>query len=750
MQKTNTAKQWKIIALILAIALISSMFIILYKPDNVKAQPVTLNVAISGKAELGVNEVGTYTANVNNSQGDLVYFWSINPENDTTLTSFGDKCNVTFTKATTENYILVCSIKDSNSNSGIGFLNIKDPATLPDYYLDSSTADYSYKISTDGLGWAYVVNGTNGQVVTAWSSTNASCTVNSASNSLSGTYWQTILLNGVFSLSASITSKAYTKWIVVGTVNSSITNPSFPLLRNLDQTNGNSYIEVNGGTWDNRGGASGMQTTNGNTFDFRGGIMYGIKIHDTNVINPAQDGFHLVGCFESYIYNNKVSKANGYAYYLPSFSDSFMFNNDGLSYQSALYLSSSSTSQFNNNYFGGTNTNTTGGYNGQLQLTYCEGNQFTNTRIDASASDGVTFLFSNNNVFTGLTVTSPYVDNVGTAVNLGAANNNTITGLFVGMNTGGSTNQAYKWLYGVHVWSTSTANTVSGKVNNAYTVKLEASDSTGNSYDLNGYVTAYNYESTEPMGAYTYMIYQDGANYKAKAANGSICFTSTNQTEVERLALISFSGTNGTVVMNNLKHNSSLTIPLGVLVWSNYGGNVPILWNNSGQISLVGTNGTNGTNGTWNWALVNATFGKTDIGASTAGFGGSARCATKFSLSQTGTIYTISVYFDTSSGTGNAQMGIWDDNSGVPNNLLMASASFAVPVSGWYTAALISPYTATSGYYWIGFSIDNSISIKYEASGSSYWTNGSSLNNPFGTANSWSNTASIYASYAHS
>lgn len=57
------------------------------------------------------------------------------------------------------------------------------------------------------------------------------------------------------------------------------------------------------------------------------------------------------------------------------------------------------------------------------------------------------------------------------------------------------------------------------------------------SLSLSGNVTANNFESTHPMGAYSYMIYQDAdfssnGLYHAKAANGTICFTSTNKTSV--------------------------------------------------------------------------------------------------------------------------------------------------------------------------------------------------------------------------
>jgi hypothetical protein len=70
--------------------------------------------------------------------------------------------------------------------------------------------------------------------------------------------------------------------------------------------------------------------------------------------------------------------------------------------------------------------------------------------------------------------------------------------------------------------------------------------------------------------------------YRAIRGNDSVVsWTSTNQTLVEYNAV---NAGNGLIVLNELQHATSITIPSGVLVQSNYGGKLSTYWNNTGAI----------------------------------------------------------------------------------------------------------------------------------------------------------------------
>lgn len=97
------------------------------------------------------------------------------------------------------------------------------------------------------------------------------------------------------------------------------------------------------------------------------------------------------------------------------------------------------------------------------------------------------------------------------------------------------------------------------------------------SLSLSGNVTANNFESTHPMGAYSYMIYQDpdfatNGLYHAKAANGTICFTSSNQTALQDTVL--GATTSGEIRLNEVAFDLALmnSVPASVSVVENVNG----------------------------------------------------------------------------------------------------------------------------------------------------------------------------------
>jgi parallel beta-helix repeat protein len=155
--------------LIITLLLLSSLFL-----GTFARTTTTLNVSISGPEKLGVNQAGTYIASVNNSKLAITYTWSITPQDNTViLTPSNAKCNLTFVKATDQVYSLSVSARTSSGDSGAYAITVIDPYNSPGYKFDASTASASWIIQADGLGWYRAINGADGSVNSASTSTNS-------------------------------------------------------------------------------------------------------------------------------------------------------------------------------------------------------------------------------------------------------------------------------------------------------------------------------------------------------------------------------------------------------------------------------------------------------------------------------------------------------------------------------------------------------------------------------------------------
>jgi hypothetical protein len=178
---------WKFLSIILIACLIGGCFVGLYvfsQPSlNVSAQPNFIEVSVEGPKKLSVNETGVYHAVIGSVvSGNLIFNWTVNPQdNKILLVSNGAFCNLTFTQATEEPYLLSVQVTDKGSDSfGSGVLTIYDPFTSSNLYLNSLIVPYSYIVESDGRGWTRLLNGSDGQVIS--SSTNASYIFDTAMN----------------------------------------------------------------------------------------------------------------------------------------------------------------------------------------------------------------------------------------------------------------------------------------------------------------------------------------------------------------------------------------------------------------------------------------------------------------------------------------------------------------------------------------------------------------------------------------
>ena len=141
-------------------------------------------------------------------------------------------------------------------------------------------------------------------------------------------------------------------------------------------------------------------------------------------------------------------------------------------------------------------------------------------------------------------------------------------------------------------------------------------------------------------------------------------------------------------------------------------------------------------------------FGNTSIGTITNYFT-TDKDASRFQLTQSGLLQSITVYFQTYGF--NAKAAIYTDDNGIPFTLITQSASQAIATSGWKTFT-VPQSSLTAGFYWLSVISDSSASLGAMASTSSnthawkfspYSTEYSSI---FGTPGGYEKTVtSIYA-----
>jgi len=97
-------------------------------------------------------------------------------------------------------------------------------------------------------------------------------------------------------------------------------------------------------------------------------------------------------------------------------------------------------------------------------------------------------------------------------------------------------------------------------------------------------------------------------------------------------------------------------------------------------------------------------FGNNNVGPSTSTAMGYI-VGNKFTLGESGTVTSISLYVATASG--NARVAIYSDSSGSPGTLIVQSGSEAVTTTGWRTFT-VTGTSLSPGSYWLFFQVDSS------------------------------------------
>jgi uncharacterized protein (DUF2141 family) len=109
------------------------------------------------------------------------------------------------------------------------------------------------------------------------------------------------------------------------------------------------------------------------------------------------------------------------------------------------------------------------------------------------------------------------------------------------------------------------------------------------------------------------------------------------------------------------------------------------------------------------------TFGTTTTaGASSGGAWANYIVATKYTLSEAGTVTQVSIYVVRA---GHVKVAIYADNSGTPGSLLVANNSPTTVTAGQWTTISIGPTSLSAGTYWIAFNEDVNYMRIYKAGG---------------------------------
>jgi hypothetical protein len=154
-----------------------------------------------------------------------------------------------------------------------------------------------------------------------------------------------------------------------------------------------------------------------------------------------------------------------------------------------------------------------------------------------------------------------------------------------------------------------------------------------------------------------------------------------------------------------------------------------------------------------------ATFGKTSISASADSYAANRKRVSRYALPTAGTLTKLSTYL-AATGVSGAQAlegVVYADTAGKPGALIGATEPFtfkSTSSAGWYALAFSSPLRLAAGNYWIGLITGASAGVagfRYDSVAGSRDYNANSYTsgptNPFGSASTDGEQASLYATY---
>ena len=159
------------------------------------------------------------------------------------------------------------------------------------------------------------------------------------------------------------------------------------------------------------------------------------------------------------------------------------------------------------------------------------------------------------------------------------------------------------------------------------------------------------------------------------------------------------------------------------------------------------------------YAQAEVAFGRTTQGVQTSGgLSANFKRASRFSLSEAGTVHTMCAYVDGkggASGTQGFRLALYSDSSGVPANKIAETGTLQVSAGAqadWLCAFFYNK-PITAGTYWIAIqSSDTAGVIRDYFDGAANWygnadTYSDGASDVFGTGNAGQGTLSVYAVY---
>ena len=357
MSQAQPRNFYKLATVVLAVVIVFSAFVILYKftiiDKPVYGSYTSLGIQLTPDnhaVKLSPNETYNLTYHMTNGTAPYVATWTLNPTGNFSLLVNGnlvsfngssqsfqsDELTVCYPNATDQYITVDLTVKDANGFTGSLLLpiTIADPYTAPTQTLNSANvASFSYKIEADGLGWYRAISGLDGSI--AFTSTNASTTINGAEVGAATVNGSVYISSGIYQITAVITQLSNTRIYGAGSGGSDYTSVGLTVLvqaysgnviysvdsenvyiNNLKILGGNgTYASGNGIEWDHVQQGIIEQVTSTNMPE--NGIYFGKNI--------GSDSCHVVNLIDCIIQDNQGCGLYAYGVY-----DSLPLINGGL------------------------------------------------------------------------------------------------------------------------------------------------------------------------------------------------------------------------------------------------------------------------------------------------------------------------------------------------------------------------------------------------------------------------------------
>jgi hypothetical protein len=163
-------------------------------------------------------------------------------------------------------------------------------------------------------------------------------------------------------------------------------------------------------------------------------------------------------------------------------------------------------------------------------------------------------------------------------------------------------------------------------------------------------------------------------------------------------------------------------------------------------------------------AVTQKQFGATTNGTvPSSGLSADFKRASKYTLSETGTLVSLSAYLDGNGGATGSQgvrLALYQDSSGVPGVKVAETSVVNINAGtspGWVTFPVPQQTALSAGSYWIAIQTGSTAAVARDytdgSSASNWYANADTFSDgaasPFGSGNLGAQNLSVYATYLH-